>query len=119
MTIRRTCDALRFDRSTYHYQSRRSNPAFLKKRIREICDTHVRYGYRRVYHISRREPWVVNAKKFYRLYRELACNCATRPPSDGSMLSCARIVPRPSGRTMYGRWTLCTISLRRVASCAS
>jgi len=48
MTIRGACDALRFDLSTYHYQSRRTDPAFLKKRIKEICETHVRYGYRRV-----------------------------------------------------------------------
>jgi hypothetical protein len=49
VTIRRACAALHFDRSTYHYQSRRTDPAFLKKRIKEICETHVRYGYRRVY----------------------------------------------------------------------
>jgi putative transposase len=62
---------LHFDRSTYHYQSRRTDPAFLKKRIKEICETHVRYGYRRVYYILRRDGWSVNMMKVYRLYREL------------------------------------------------
>ena len=61
----------RFDTSSYHYQSRRIDPAFLKKRIKEICETHVRYGYRRVYCILRRDGWAVNMKKVYRLYREL------------------------------------------------
>lgn len=28
VTIRRACSALHFDRSTYHYQSRRTDPAF-------------------------------------------------------------------------------------------
>jgi len=52
----------------------------LKKRIKEICATHVRYGYRRVYHILRREGWVVNAKKVYRLYRELGLQLRNKTP---------------------------------------
>lgn len=55
MTTRRACVALHFDRSTYHYQFRRTDPAFLKKRIKEICEKHTRYGYRRVYYILRRD----------------------------------------------------------------
>jgi putative transposase len=55
VSIRRACRVLPFDTSSYHYQSRRTDPAFLKKRIKDICETHVRYGYRRVYQILRRE----------------------------------------------------------------
>jgi len=62
--------ALRFDRSTYQYQSCRTDPADLKSRIKEICETHIRYGYRRVYFILRRDGWLVNMKKVYMLYRE-------------------------------------------------
>ena len=47
--------ALRFDRSSYHDQSRRTDPAELKRRIRAICETRVRYGYRRVHVVLRRE----------------------------------------------------------------
>lgn len=68
MSIRRACKVLPFDTSSYHYKPRRTDPAILKKRIKAICETHVRYGYRRVYHILRREGWVVNAKKVYRLF---------------------------------------------------
>ena len=80
MKIRRACDALRFDRSTYHYQPLRTDPAFLKKRIREICETHVRYGYRRVYYILRRDGWAVNMKKVYRLYRQLGLQLSNKTP---------------------------------------
>ena len=80
MTIRRACSALHFDRSTYHYQSRRTDPAFLKKRIKEICETHVRYGYRRVYYILRRDGWVVNLEKVYRLYREMGLQLRNKTP---------------------------------------
>src|SRR3546814_5770908 len=80
VSIRRACRVLPFDTSSYHYQSRRTDPAFLKKRIKEICETHVRYGYRRVYHILRREGWIVNPKKVYRLYRELGLQLRNKTP---------------------------------------
>ena len=72
--------ALRFDRSTYQYQSYRTDPADLKSRIKEICETHIRYGYRRVYFILRRDGWLVNMKKVYRLYRELGLQLRNKTP---------------------------------------
>ena len=58
-------------------------PAFVKKRIKEICETHVRYGYRRVYYIQRRDGWHVNMKKVYRLYRELGLQLRNKTPKRG------------------------------------
>jgi putative transposase len=43
----------------------------LKKRIKEIAATRVRYGYRRIHVLLRREGWPVNAKRIYKLYNEL------------------------------------------------
>ena len=57
ISIRRACEALRFDPSSYHYKSRRTGQAALELRIREICETRVRYGYRRVHVLLRREGW--------------------------------------------------------------
>lgn len=48
VSIRRTCRVLPFDTSSYLCQSRCTDPAFLKKRTKKTCATHVRYGYRRV-----------------------------------------------------------------------
>ena len=70
MSIRRACGALRFDTSTYHYKSRRTGQATLRKRIREIAETRVRFGYRRVHVFLRREGWAVGKKRVYRIYRE-------------------------------------------------
>ncbi len=56
ISIRRACGALNFDRSTYHYISRRADQAGLERRIREICETRVRYGYRRVHVLLERAP---------------------------------------------------------------
>lgn len=80
VSIRRACGALRMERSTYHYQSRRSDPAALKERIREICQTRVRYGYRRVHVQLRREGWDVNHKKVHRIYNELGLQLRNKSP---------------------------------------
>jgi putative transposase len=39
-------------------------------RLRELAADRPRYGYRRVTILLRREGWLVNAKRVYRLYRE-------------------------------------------------
>ena len=56
--------------STLRYQSRRVFDEVLRRRLRELAGTHVRYGYRRLTVLLRREGWHVNAKRIYRLYRE-------------------------------------------------
>ena len=35
----------------------------LRKRIRQIAETHARYGYRRIHVLLRREGWPVNVKR--------------------------------------------------------
>ena len=71
MSIRRACAVLECDKSTYRYKSRRPDEASLRNRIKEICATRVRYGYRRVRVVLEREGWRVNTKLTYRLYREM------------------------------------------------
>ena len=79
-SIRRVCEVLSVDRSTHHYQSKRADQAGLKKRIKEICETRVRYGYRRVWVLLRREGWEVNQKRVYRLYREFGMQLRNKVP---------------------------------------
>jgi putative transposase len=80
ISIRRACRALEVDRSTYHYKSRRSGQAAIEQRIREICHVRVRYGYRRVHILLRREGWVINQKKTRRIYRELDLQLRNKTP---------------------------------------
>src|SRR4051812_20624674 len=63
VSVRRACRLLEIDTSTYHYKSRRPGQAGLEQRIKEICQTRVRYGYRRVHVLLRREGWCINQKK--------------------------------------------------------
>jgi transposase InsO family protein len=42
-----------------------------EQRIKDICQTRVRYGYRRVHVMLCREGWHINQKRTRRIYREL------------------------------------------------
>lgn len=80
VSSRTACGAIGFDRSTFHYQSRRTDQAAVAKRIREICETRVRYGYRRVHVLLDREGWGINVKKVYRIYKELGMQLRHKTP---------------------------------------
>ena len=53
-----------------NYRSRRDPQHALRVRIRELAGSRVRFGYRRLTVMLRREGWAVNAKRIYRLYTE-------------------------------------------------
>jgi putative transposase len=80
VSIRRACAVLQTRRSTYHYKSRRDDQADLKQRIREIAETRVRYGYRRIHVLLKREGWRVNPKRVYRLYKEMGLQLRNKTP---------------------------------------
>ena len=80
VSIRRTCRAFEVDTSTYHYKSRRPGQAHLEQRIREICQTRVRYRYRRVHVLLRREGFAINQEKTRRIYCELGLQLRNKPP---------------------------------------
>jgi putative transposase len=80
VSIRRACATLRIDRALYVYKSKRNDQAALKQRIKEICETRVRYGYRRVYVLLRRDGFAVNHKRIYRLYKELGLQLRNKTP---------------------------------------
>ena len=71
VSIRRACRVLQVGTSTHHYGSRRPGQAILESRIKEICQTWVRSGHRRVHVLLRREGWPISQKKARRVYREL------------------------------------------------
>ena len=57
--------------STWLYRRKvRRFEEVLRRRLCEIAATYVRYGYRRLTVLLRREGWKVNAKRIYRLYAE-------------------------------------------------
>ena len=67
---RRACRAAGVPRSTCRYRSQAQDQAALRVRLRDLAAARVRYGYRRLHVLLRREGWRVNHKRVYRLYRE-------------------------------------------------
>jgi HTH-like domain len=63
---------MRIMRWSNRYQSRRDPQTELRLRLRDLASTRIRYGYRRLTVLLRREGWWVNTKRVYRLYREEA-----------------------------------------------
>ncbi len=67
---RRACALTRQHRATQRKPSRRDPRTALRLRMREITQTRIRYGYRRVLTMLRREGWSIGKKLVYRLYCE-------------------------------------------------
>lgn len=67
---RRACRLLGVQRSVVRYQCRRSDPPGLRERLCALAAERRRYGYRRLHVLLRREQFMVNHKRVYRLYRE-------------------------------------------------
>ena len=80
MSQRRACQVLEADRSTIQYKLQPRDQAALELRIKEICETRVRYGYRRVHIMLQREGWRHNVKKTWRVYREMGLQLRNKTP---------------------------------------
>ena len=70
MSERRACKAIGCCRMTMRYQTTRADDASLRQRMRAIAQERRRFGYRRLHVLLKREGYLVNHKKLFRLYRE-------------------------------------------------
>ncbi|HEX8390633.1 MAG TPA: IS3 family transposase, partial [Candidatus Saccharimonadales bacterium] len=77
---RRSCLALGVDRSSVRYVSHRPDQAPLMLRIRDLAATRTRYGYFRIYILLRRDGWLVNHKRVFRLYRDDGLSLRLKKP---------------------------------------
>ena len=67
---RRAVRAARFCLCSIRYESCRDPLTALRQRLREVAQGRVRFGYRRLLVLLRREGWGVGKKRVYRLYVE-------------------------------------------------
>jgi putative transposase len=70
MSERRACTTIGCSRMTVRYRSRRPDDATLRERMKALAHERRRFGYRRLHVLLRREGYVVNHKRLFRLYRE-------------------------------------------------
>jgi putative transposase len=78
MSQRRVAELIPVDRMTLRYEHHRDRQEALRVRLRELAGSRVRYGYRRLTVLLKREGWEVNAKRIYRLYAEEGLMVRTR-----------------------------------------
>lgn len=71
------------NRATIRYKSRRPDQAGLEMRIKDLAATRVRYGYRRIHVLLRREGWQINHKRTRRIYRELGLQLRNKTSKGG------------------------------------
>ena len=71
LSERRACRLTKMHRSTYQHKRKADDGnSVLRARMLEIAHERRRFGYRRLGIMLKREGYVVNHKKLYRLYRE-------------------------------------------------
>jgi putative transposase len=70
MSERRACKVAGCIRMTVRYRSRRADDVPLRVRLRTLAHVRRRFGYRRLHVLLRREGFIVNHKRLFRLYRE-------------------------------------------------
>ena len=70
MSERRACRVIGAERMTVRYRSRRPDDPELRERLVALARERRRFGYRRLLIFLRREGFVVNHKRLFRLYRE-------------------------------------------------
>ena len=66
----RACAAVGISRSSFRYQSRKTDDVELLERIKEIRGKKPRWGYKRVHAKLRKEGFTVNHKRVERIWQE-------------------------------------------------
>ena len=79
--------------------------------MRELAASRVRFGYRRLTVLLRREGWPVNAKRIYRLYTEEGLIVRTKPRKRAAQ---RQRVPQRVARQPNQRWAMDCVHQRRV-----
>jgi putative transposase len=108
---RRACGLILIQRSSFRYQSQAQDQTALRLRLKEAAAVRIRFGYRRLTVLLRREGWKVNAKRIYRLYRQEGLAVRTRKRK--KTVSRARVIGPPARRPNQ-RWSMDFMSDRLV-----
>jgi transposase InsO family protein len=78
LPITRACEAARISRSSFGYESRRTEDVELIERIKEIRGKKPRWGYKRVHAKLRKEGFPVNHKRVERIWHDYGFTLSAR-----------------------------------------
>lgn len=101
---RRACEVLTLPRGTHRYRSVADEQAPLRMRLKELAQTRVGYGYRRLHVLLQREGWAINHKRVYRLYWQEGLMLRSKKPR--RHVSCQRRMERPVAAAVDESWSM-------------
>ena len=87
---RRACRLVQQTRSTHYYRSVKDPRPALRARMHELARTRVRYGYRRLHVLLRRDGWQLGRNQAYRIYREERLQLRSKLPKRRKMVVARR-----------------------------
>jgi putative transposase len=73
-------------RSVQYYLSVKDPKSASRGRLRELAYTLVRYGYRRIHVLLKREGWQLGKKRMYRIYSEEQLQLRSKQPKSRKMV---------------------------------
>ena len=107
MSERRACSVIGCDRMMARYRSRRPEDPRLRERLLALARERRRFGYRRLLIFLRREGFVVNHKRLFRIYREERLMVRKR---SGRKRAIGTRTPMPAAVLPNHRWSLDFVS---------
>ena len=109
LSQRRAARLIPVRNGTLRYRLTRDPQEALRQRLCELAAVRVRFGYRRLTVLLKREGWRVNTKRIYRLYGLEGLEVRTKPRKKRAN----RLrVPRPAAMRPNERWTMDFVSAR-------
>ena len=100
---RRACRLMQLYWSSYNYQPVKKDEGALIMRIRDIAAARVRYGYRRITVLLKREGWSVGKKRVYRIYKAEGLEVRTKKRKKRAA---QRRVSLPAASAAQERWSM-------------
>lgn len=80
ISVQHACRCVLLARSVFYYKPHSREDRLLRMRINEIAKTRVRYGFKRIYILLKREGFTDNHKRVYRIYKEEGLNLRSKRP---------------------------------------
>ena len=106
ISIRRACAVILLHRSLWYYASKARDSSVIRKRMHEIAQVRIRYGYWRIFTLLRREGWRDNHKRVYHIYiyKEEGLNLRSKRPKRSRMA--AQRLDRPQLFNINQCWSM-------------
>lgn len=86
LNMQRACKLIKQPRSVQYYRSVKDPKLALRQRMRELAQVRIRYGYRRLHVLLKREGWQLGKNQTYRLYSMEQLQLRTKLPRRRKMV---------------------------------